>query len=376
MATLIVTTEESGVDKYSQEIAERLNTKQIFSPRYISLKGFFHLSKLISKENDIVHIPNQNFARFCFLRSKPYIVTVHDIIRFYLHFEPERPIEKLLLYLDIWCIKRANHIIAVSQHTKMDLVEYMGIPENKITVIYNGIDHTIYKPCNGNLRLIDRPYILYVGSERSRKNLGNLIKALAVLKKDFSDLNLLKVGPIGRRDAYHENTQSILSNLGITRDVTFVDYVSEDDLASYYRSAELLVYPSLYEGFGLPPLEAMACGCPVVTSDTSSLPEVVGDAGILVDPHDIDSLTNAIKRVLVDDNLKRDMVTKGLERAQTFSWEKTAQETLQVYRRIEANLGYKYLSRTKERVPEAKTQRDDSSNKSSNVNNGSLLIKR
>lgn len=334
MTVLIVTTEVSGVDKYSQELAERLDVKQIISPRYMSLKEVFRLSKLIRNEPDIVHMPNQNFARFCFLRKKPYVVTVHDVIRFYLHFEPERTMERLLLRLDIWSIKRASHVIATSQHTKKDLIKYMMIPEGKITVVYDGIDHNIFKLYDVNLRILDRPYILYVGSERPRKNLGSLFEAFAVLKKDFPNLNLLKIGPAGRYNRYRKDSQGKLASLGILRDVTFIEYVSEYDLASYYRSAELLAYPSLYEGFGLPPVEAMACGCPLVTSNVSSIPEVVGDAGILVDPHDVNSLIQAMKRVLTNSRLKDEMVRKGLEQVQKFSWEKTAELTLQVYNKV------------------------------------------
>jgi len=334
MPILIVTTEESGVDKYSQELAERLNVKQIISPRYMSLKEGFRLSKLIRNEHDIVHLPNQNFARFCFLRKKPYVVTVHDVVRFYLHFEPESIVERLLLRLDIWNIKRASNIIAISQHTKKDLIKYMRIPESKITVIYDGIDHNIFKLYDVNLRILDRPYILYVGSERPRKNLGSLFEAFAVLKKDFPNLNLLKVGTAGRYDRYRKESQRKLVSLGINRDAAFIEYVSEHDLATYYRSAELLAYPSLYEGFGLPPVEAMACGCPVVTSNVSSIPEVVGDAGILVNPHDVNSLIQAMKRVLTNNRLRDEMVRKGLEQVQKFSWEKTAELTLQVYNKV------------------------------------------
>jgi len=123
--------------------------------------------------------------------------------------------------------------------------------------------------------------------------------------------------------------------LGLTREVIFVDYITQLDLAYYYSSATLLAYPSLYEGFGLPPLEAMACGCPVVISNTSSLPEVVGEAGIMVNPYDTDSLAQAMRRVLTDDKLRDKMVRRGLEQAKKFSWEKTAEQTLEVYEKVE-----------------------------------------
>jgi glycosyltransferase involved in cell wall biosynthesis len=125
-----------------------------------------------------------------------------------------------------------------------------------------------------------------------------------------------------------------LNSLGLTGDVIFVEYITELDLACYYSSAALLAYPSLYEGFGFPLLEAMACGCPVVTSITSSLPEVVGEAGIMVNPYDTGGLAQAMRRVLTDDKLRDDMVRKGLEQAKKFSWEKAAEQTLEVYNKV------------------------------------------
>ncbi len=336
MPVLVVTTEESGIDKYSQEIAERLGIKELATQRYMSTIETFRLAMLIRDEPDIVHLPNQNFARFAVFRKNPFVVTVHDVVRFYLRFDPETIRERIWLKLDIMGIKRASHIIAVSQHTKNDLIKYMKIPESRITVIYNGVDRGVYKPYDVKLRLLDKPYVLCIGSERPRKNLGRLFEAFAVLKKDFPDLKLLKVGPVGRYDKYHKDSVKRLSRLGITRDVAFVDYVSEYDLVSYYCSAVLLAYPSLYEGFGLPPLEAMACGCPVVTSSASSLPEVVGDAGILVDPYNVQALAQAMRRVLSDSRLRDDMVRKGLEQSEKFSWEKAAEQTQEVYRKVAA----------------------------------------
>jgi len=336
MPVLIVTTEESGIDKYSQELAERLGAKQIATKRYMSTMEAYRLSMLIRDEPDIVHLPNQNFARFAIFRKNPYIITVHDLVRFYHRFDPETITEKILLRLDIMGIKRASHIIATSQHTKNDLIKYMKIPGDKITVIYNGIDQSIFKPYDVKPRLLDKPYVLYVGSERTRKNLGRLFEAFAMLKKEFPDLKLLKVGPVGRYDKYRRNSERKLTNLGITRDVAFIDYVSEPDLASYYCSAMLLAYPSLYEGFGLPPLEAMACSCPVVASNTSSLPEVIGEAGIMVNPYDTDSLAQAMREVLTNSKLRDDMVRKGLEQVKKFSWERAAEQTQEVYDRVAA----------------------------------------
>jgi len=333
---LIVTTEKSGIDKYSQEIAKRLDVKKVESRRYLSLMEAYRLSRLIGRQDDIVHLPNQDFARYALFLKNPFIVTVHDLVRSCFGFTKETITERILLKLDRRCIKRASHIIADSQNTRNDLIKYLKVPDSKISVIYCGIDHSIFKPYE--VKLLDKPYILYVGSERPRKNLGRLFQAFARLKGDFPELKLVKIGAPGRSGKYRSDVMRQLDSLGITRDTIFVGHISELELAHYYSSAALLAYPSLYEGFGLPPLEAMACGCPVVTSNTSSLPEVVGEAGIMVDPYDTDSLAQAMRQVLTDDKLRDDMVRKGLERSRSFSWERAAEQTLEVYNKV-AELG-------------------------------------
>ncbi|PIU55851.1 MAG: hypothetical protein COS88_03665 [Chloroflexi bacterium CG07_land_8_20_14_0_80_51_10] len=331
---LIVTSEESGLDRYSQEIAKRLDVKKITAGRYLSLPKAYKLARFIRSQGEVVHLPNQHFARYALFLNRPFIITVHDLARCCFPFGRQSVSEKVLLNLDKMYIKRANHIIAVSESTKSDLVNYLKIPENKISVIYNGVEHNVFKPYRVmpyHVRLHHKPYILYVGSERRRKNLDQLFQAFAALKREFPDLMLVKVGSPGRCKEFRSQTLKALSRLGITEDVIFVGHISEKDLAYYYSSAALLCYPSLYEGFGLPPLEAMACGCPVVTSNTSSLPEVVGEAGIMVNPYDTRSLVQAIRQVLTDRELRDKMVRKGLEQSKKFTWEKTAELTLQVY---------------------------------------------
>ena len=340
MPVLIVTTEQSGMDRYSQELAKRLDVKKITTRRYLSLAGAYRLARSIRSEGDIVHLPNQHFARYAIFLKQPFIVTVHDLARCCFNLDRETIIERILLNLDKRYIKRASHIIAISQSTKSDLVKYLNIPESRISVIYNGVDHNIFKPYKPyqirpyHVTLSHKPYILYVGSERRRKNLSGLFEAFAMLRQEFPELKLVKVGGPGHSRQLRSEMLKKLSSLAITRDVIFVDYISELELACYYSSATLLAYPSLYEGFGLPPLEAMACGCPVVTANISSLPEVVGEAGIMVNPYDTSSLVQAMRRVLTDDKLRDNMVRKGLEQSKKFSWEKTAELTLQVYNKV------------------------------------------
>jgi glycosyltransferase involved in cell wall biosynthesis len=341
---LIVTTEQSGMDRYSQELAKRLDVKKITSRRYLSLVEAYKMARSIRSQGDIVHLPNQHLARYAIFLNRPFIVTVHDLARCCFNFDRETISEKALLNLDIRYIKRASHIIAISQSTKSDLTKYLRIPEARISVIYNGMDHNIFRPYEPyqmrpyHVTLSYKPYILYVGSERRRKNLGRLFEAFATLMQEFPKLKLVKVGGPGRSKQLRSETLKKLSSLGITKEVIFVEYVSELDLPYYYSSAALLAYPSLYEGFGLPPVETMACGCPVVTSTTSSMPEVVGKAGIMVNPNDTDSLAAAMSRVLTDDKLRDNMVRKGLEQSKKFSWEKAARQTMEVYQSVERSV--------------------------------------
>lgn len=333
MVVLIVTTESSGIDRYSQEISKGIKTKKIETPRYFSLIGAYSFARKVGSLDDIVHLPYQHFARYAPVIKKPFLITVHDLVRCCFRFERETIMERTLLKLDIRGIKKASHIIAVSQNTKSDLIKYLNIPAEMITVVYNGIDHHIFKPVE--LKPFDEPYILYVGSERARKNLNRLLEAFSTLKEGFKGLKLVKIGTPGRSAAFRKRTIRQIESLGLNEDVIFVDWAARNDLPAYYSSASLLAYPSLYEGFGLPPLEAMACGCPVVTSNTSSLPEVVDDAAITVDPYDIDALTNAMREVLTNNGLRKSMVEKGLKQAKKFSWDKTAEETMEVYERME-----------------------------------------
>lgn len=344
MVALLVTTEKSGVDKYSQEIASRLDAKRIETRRYLSLPEVYQLARLVSGQEDIVHLPNQDFARFALFTKNPFIVTVHDLARSCFRFSQETITERILLRIDIKCIRRATHIIATSENTKKDLVKYLNIPIDRITVIYNGVDHDIFKQYD-DVKFFDEPYIIYAGSERPRKNLVRLFEAFARLKIEFPNLRLVKAGACGRSEKYRTETIRKLESLGITQDVVFIDHVTETELAQYYSSAALLAYPSLYEGFGLPPLEAMASSCPVVTSNTSSLPEVVGDAAITVNPYDTDSLAEAMRRVLTDNKLRDDMIRKGLEQSKKFSWEKTAEQTLEVYNQVEETRALELLDK-------------------------------
>ena len=339
---LIVTTGVSALDKYSQEIGKRLEVdKVMIKPparwRDTTLRDAYHFIRIMRKGGrKLLHLPNQHVGRYAIFCSCPFILTIHDLIRFYilkdLYDSPPHK-EAFYLMLDKLAFKKAKHIIAISESTRNDIVKYLKIPEQKITVIYNGVDHRLYYPRRE--RFSDLEYVLFIGSEEPRKNLGTLLKALSMLKKDkaFSNLKLVKVGD-PRSEKYRQSTLKVITDLGMHEDVIFTGFISDKEVVLYYSNARCLLLPSLYEGFGFPALEAMACGCPVITSNNSSLPEVVGDAAIMVNPYDVHAIAKALKEVLTNDGLRGRMIERGLAQSKKFSWEKAAKQTLEVYNRV------------------------------------------
>ena len=338
MTVLICTTENSGLDRYSQELAKLLPVTTVRTGRYkLDLDGRWLIDRLKTLD-ETVHYTNQHFGGISICAGLPSIITVHDLERISFPFSKQEPLEETSLKIDAVAIKKADHIIAVSENTKKDLKKYLEIPDEKITVVYNGVDHEVFKP-NAH-PVSSSPYILYVGSERPRKNLERLLEAFVLLKKssDFAELKLIKVGSPGRSDAFRQATLQKIKELGLDGEVIFVDQITDERLVEYYSSARVLIYPSLYEGFGLPVLEAMACGCPVITSNVSSLPEVGGDAAFLVNPYDIRDICGAIARLLTDNRLRDELIARGKVRSRIFSWAKTAGETLNVYHQVEQSV--------------------------------------
>jgi glycosyltransferase involved in cell wall biosynthesis len=229
--------------------------------------------------------------------------------------------------------KQVRHIIAVSEFTKRRAVELLGIPQEKVTVIPNGVDARFSPRTEEEILCMRRSlgitcpaYLLYVGSLEPRKNLQRLLQAWTVAQRTVPpEIELVVAGAKGSSLVFEE------CSLGaVPARVHFMGYVADEQLPALYAGSLALLYPSLYEGFGLPPLEAMACGTPVVTSANTSLPEVVGDAAILVDAEDIQSIAEAIARIASSDSLRGELRGRGLERAKEFTWERTAEQTLRL----------------------------------------------
>ncbi len=268
----------------------------------------------------------------------PTVITVHDLA--FLLYPRFLTSDSARYYGQVDLAARgADHIIAVSESTKRDTVRLLGVPPEKITVIYEAA-HPLFTPMadpEALARVRERyrlppDFILFVSTIEPRKNIPTLLRAFRRLRDNYKSKATLAIA--GNRGWLVEEVDATIEELQLGDSVRCLGGVPNEELVYLYNAARLFVFPSFYEGFGLPPLEAMACGTPVIVSNTSSLPEVVGDAGWLVNPEDVEGLTVAMYRILSDENLRREMRTKGLARAATFSWERAARETLQVYRRV------------------------------------------
>jgi glycosyltransferase involved in cell wall biosynthesis len=275
----------------------------------------------------------------------PAVITVHDIVPYLVRNDPQQstfrhPFDVWFDRLAMKGLKRADRLIAISQHTKTTLIEALGCPAEKIEVVLYGVDHAVFRPLQVPRGFHSRygldegcRYVVYVGAESPRKNLPRLFRAFAVLREQMPDVRLVKVGA-PEYMAQFRQLQQLVQDLDLQPYVHFIDHPPEEDLVAFYSMAHVFAFPSLYEGFGMPPLEAMACGTPVVCSNAASLPEVVGDAAIMIDPYDVDALADAMHRVLSDPDLHHDLRQRGLERAAEFTWQRTARETVAVYREV------------------------------------------
>jgi glycosyltransferase involved in cell wall biosynthesis len=267
------------------------------------------------------------------------LLTVHDLsfVR-----APEATTPVLKAYLDQVVprsVKRASHVLADSQATKDDLVELYGTSPEKITVLYGGVepnfvpvnDPAARKAVRQRYNIPDVPYILSIGTVQPRKNYARLIQALAALGPQCKDVHLVIVGGRG----WLENPiYQAVKDFQLTDRVHFTGFARDEDLPALYSDAICLAYPSLYEGFGFPVLEAMACGTPAVTSTVSSMPEVAGDAALLIDPYNVEALVDALRRLLTDESLRSTLITRGFVQAARFTWDRSAHQLREHYQNL------------------------------------------
>lgn len=295
---------------------------------------------------DVYHLTSQNLASLLCFKRPPgkVVVTVHDIIPYMVRHN--RQLNSYRTFADrvfdrmaMAGLRRADALIADSHYTKQCIVDQLGVSPEQIVVVYLGIDQQRFQPQPASTLIdaryglrADRRYLLYVGSEDPRKNLATLIRALAAVRHVLPELELIKVGR-AHFVQERERLLALASALGVRDAIHFLDDVSEADLPYLYSRADLCVMPSLYEGFGFPVLEAMACGTPVIAADASSLPELVGDAGLMFNTENtsVVHLAQAITRVLNDPGLRQTLKQRGRAHAATFNWPRTVQQTQNVY---------------------------------------------
>ena len=279
---------------------------------------------------DLIHYPNFNVP---IISRSSYLVTIHDLIYFlYPEQCPSRLAHCYARRMLAHSSKHANLVLTDSECSKQDLQRYFRLPAEKIRVILPAADERAF-PGEPNPEILARyemtqPYILYVGKHHAYKNIMTLMQAYMAQRDIYQNFQLVIAG---KRDSRQKTLYDAAAQFDCGKRILFTDFVPDADLFDLYRGARLFVFPSRYEGFGLPPLEAMACGVPVICSNAASLPEVVGDAAISVKPDDASALVDAICSVLTDENLWQTLKNKGLARAQQFSWETAARQLLEVY---------------------------------------------
>lgn len=350
--------EYGGISRYIYELSKELSKSQdvliaspIYknhylkkAPRYLKVFGFYFrpIPKLGKVRALINHLLSKFFLRFYRpeINHETYysykavspkgtktVLTVYDMI--HERFSSEFSVNDTTSSLKANSAKRANHIICISEQTKKDLIELFGIDESKVSVVYLGFSLAVNK---NDIKTINysKPYLLYVGNREGYKNFSALLKAYADSTSLRNKLDLVCFGG----GVFSASELNLIKSLNLRDDA--VKQVAGDDglLARYYSSAKAFVYPSLYEGFGIPPLEAMSFNCPVVCSNISSIPEVVGEAAEFFDPYDVQSIKTAIEKVVHDTEHANDLVLRGNKRLDNFSWEKCARETLEVYTKV------------------------------------------
>ncbi|MEK6954528.1 MAG: glycosyltransferase family 1 protein [Candidatus Micrarchaeota archaeon] len=347
-----------GIGRYIREIFSRypsygvkinsINLGQIAPSKIKHFRTYFELPirAALSVRAKVIHIPSQTLAFLLLLpifRQKKTVLTVYDIAPFIRKGEISL-IKGAIASLNAKGILKADGIVAISDYTKQELISQLGIDSSKIAIAYPAVDHSAYKKRKASPAFKKKygmnphlPIVLYVGSEEPRQNLLTLIKALSSLKKKGVHFQFVKVGspawPNGR-----EQFITQLKSHGIFDDTKIIGYVDEADLPGIYCAARVFAYPCEYTGFGLPPLEAMACGVPVVTSNASSLPEVVGKAGIMVSPHDAAKFASSISSLLNSKALWKKYSRLGEMQSKKFSWGAGAKQTVALYKRLVLNL--------------------------------------
>jgi len=317
------------------------NFKQLYQPEEDSLwRHHITIPFAVRRQNvDIIHVPHHEAP---FFNSSKLVVTMHDCVHLLFPPEDSTKFRNYRSYLQTKrIVESAKHVLAVSKSTKEDLINIFDLPESKISVVHNALDERFAFAHTPEERkhVLERyqlkdPFILYSGKIRPHKNLHRLIEAFAVLKSELIEderYKNLKLIIIGDELSKHQYLRLTVIRSGAQQDVRFFGFVPYPILRVFYQSAALFAFPSLYEGFGLPPLEAMANRTPVIASNTSSLPEVLEDAAVLVNPENVFDIARGMKLILCDEVLRQKLIQKGIEQVAKFSWKQAAEKVLETY---------------------------------------------
>ena len=290
------------------------------------------IAPLLVGPYDLLHFP---FDSCVAMKRGKFVTTIHDVKPLLLSDGkrkwPWKGMFKRMMIPNPW--GKIDHVVTISQCSKRDIMEKLGVPDDRISVIYQGVEFDRFcpNPLARSRGTVDPPYILCVAGNDPTKNIQSLIHAYSKLPhRILEEYQLILAGDLQRDRLLCET----ITQLGLEKKIVLTGIVPDERLVRLYQEAAVFVFPSLYEGFGLPVLEAMACGCPVVSSNLSSIPEVVGDAGILIDPLDITAMSEAIGRVLTDSELAEQLRVAGLRQAKQFDWNRTARETVQLYQKV------------------------------------------
>ena len=317
------------------------NFKQLYQPEQA---GFWRNNMVIPlalkrQGVDVVHVPHHEAP---FLIGSNLVVTIHDCVHLLFPQEDSSKVHNYRRYLRTKrVVEKAKHVLAVSRSTKDDLINIFELRESKISVIHNALDERFVftHVSDERKRVLERyqlkdPFVLYSGRIRPHKNLHRLIEAFAVLKSELAEnerYKNLKLIIIGDELSKHQYLRLTVIRSGAQQDVRFFGFVPYPILRVFYQAAELFAFPSLYEGFGLPPLEAMANRTPVLASNTSSLPEVLEDAALLVNPENVFDIARGMKLILSDEGIRQKLIQKGMAQVGKFSWKLAAQKVLETY---------------------------------------------
>lgn len=284
---------------------------------------------------DIIHDPT-GLTVFAFGTGKIHqVVTVHDVIPWSFPNYSSRFDTIIYRYWLPYRLPKADHVVTVSEFSKSEILKYLNISDEKISVVYNGVSPSLQPLEASDVSRylteklnVNYPYLLFIGNLTERKNIATLLKAFAMIKSEYPTHRVVIVGPSTFRST---NIENLVQELGISERVILLGPVPDEAILYLYNGADAFLFPSLYEGFGLPPLESMACGTPAIVSDQSSLPEVVGDAAMLVSPTDSASMADAIYSLLNDASFRQQMIDKGRNRAAQFTWATAAKQIIKIY---------------------------------------------